>query len=70
MLLRTMVAQDFFEALTAEAAENVQEVARLSRAAGSGAAVTAGAGTGLAKVKDRRDARARNLAIVNACCKE
>lgn len=63
ILSSTIVAQDFFDALTAEAAVNVHDAARLSRFA-SGEAVTAGAGTGLARVSDVKKIRARYRAIV------
>jgi len=63
MLSSTIVAQDFFDALTAEAAVNVHDVARLSRFA-SGEAVTAGAGTGLARVSAVKKIRARYRAMV------
>lgn len=64
MLSRTMVAQDFFDALTAEAAVKVHDEARLSTSATWGAAVTAGAGTGPARVKERREASAKYRAMV------
>lgn len=64
MLSRTIVAHDFAEALAAEAAVKVQEVALLSKATGAGAAVTAGSAAGAAATSASREANAVIFATI------
>lgn len=64
ILLSTAVAHDLIEALAAEAAVKVQDVARLSRALGRAMAVTAGSAAGAAATSANSEAIVARVLLV------